>query len=274
MRIRMDALSFTYPSGVRALEDIDLAIESGEIVAIVGENGAGKSTLVKQLNGLLRPSAGSVQIGDWDASEHSTAQLAQRVGFLFQNPDEQLFERTVWREVAFGPRNLGLAPEEVEAQVWAALERVGLAAMAESHPYDLPHTQRKLIALAATLAMNTPIIVLDEPTVGQDALQQAAIAALLADLQAKGCTLILITHDLDFCAEVAERVVVMAGGRILADGPTEEVLTRAALLNKAAVEAPQIVRLAQALEMPSAPLTIPGFVEEYADWKTTKDARK
>ncbi len=271
MNLVVQSISYTYPSGVQALKEVSLEIPSGQCVAIVGENGAGKSTLVKHFNGLLRPDSGQIQVGDWESSQVTTAQLARRVAFLFQNPDEQLFERSIYREVAFGPRNLGLDEAEVRQRVESALEQVGLLSEQEKHPYDLPYTQRKLIALAATLAMQTPILVLDEPTVGQDAGVQRMIAELIDGLIAEKRSVILITHDLDFCAEVAERVIVMEGGRILLDAPTAEALKQTAILNQAAVDAPQIVRLAQAIEMPQSPLTIAGFVEEYAQWK--KDSK-
>ncbi len=140
MKLQLSEVSFVYPSGVRALDSVDLTIEPGELVAIVGENGAGKTTLVKLLNGLLHPTQGKVLVGDWNTLEHSTAQLAGRVSFLFQNPDEQLFERTVEREVGFGPRNLGVSPKEIRKQVRAALEMVGMLSQAKAHPYDLTQT--------------------------------------------------------------------------------------------------------------------------------------
>ena len=267
MSIQIESISYTYPSGVEAIKNVSLTIHSGEIVAIVGENGAGKSTLVKQFNGLLRPSSGKIKIDDLDIKQISTAQLAKIVGFLFQNPDEQLFERNIFREIAFGPKNFGLDAEQIEGRVHKALKSVGLEAEKDRHPYDLPYTQRKLIALAATLALETPILVLDEPTVGQDAIQKQAIGDLLKDMHDKGRTQIIISHDLDFCANIAERIIVMNAGIILADGPAEDVLAKTAILNEAAVDAPQIVRLAQSLGMPKAPLKIASFVEEYALWK-------
>ena len=269
MKVSFKEVSFTYPSGVRAINRVNLEIASGELLALVGENGAGKSTLVKLLNGLLRPDQGEVQAGDWNVAEHSTAQMAARVSFLFQNPDEQLFERSVQREVAFGPRNLGLSKEEVAERVSVALARVGLGEQAERHPYDLQYTERKLIALAATLAMEAPILVLDEPTVGQDAAQREAIGAIIEDLRSQGRTVLLISHNLDFCAAHAERVIVMADGKILADGPAEDVLTQSERLSQAAVIAPQLVRLAQALDLPKAALKVDKFIEVYSEWKAS-----
>jgi energy-coupling factor transport system ATP-binding protein len=270
MKITFEQVSFTYPTGVRALDDIDLAIESGEFVAIVGENGAGKTTLVKMLNGLLRPQEGKVTVGNWNTADYSTAQLARQVSFLFQNPDEQLFERTVSREVAFGPRNLRFPERKVAAKTKEALRTVGLNDKAVHNPYDLQPFERKLLALAATLAMDTPILVLDEPSIGQDAAGRQRIGRILQNLHKMGRTILLISHDLDFCAENVDRAIVMAGGRILADGPATDVFTQSDILMKAAVFPPQLVRLAQALKMPTSPLKVNQFVASYAKWRKRK----
>jgi len=263
MKLNFRRVSFTYPSSVRALDGIDLNIGSGEFVAIVGENGAGKTTLVKMLVGLLHPDEGSVNVGDWDISEHTTAELARRVGFLFQNPDDQLFERSVTREVAFGPYNLGFPKRKVNTNTRNALKDVGLAEKAEINPYDLEPFERKLLALAATLAQDTPVLVLDEPSIGQDEHGRRRIGRILQDLHKKGRTILLISHDLDFCAQYVERVTVIADGHVLEDGSAETVFAKSELLQKAALIPPQLVRLAQALKMPSTPLTIPGFVRAF-----------
>jgi energy-coupling factor transport system ATP-binding protein len=201
VKVSVEHVSFSYPGGVEALRDVSLTIEPGEAVAILGENGAGKSTLAKHLNGLLRPGAGRVLIGDWDTREHTAAQMAQRVGYVFQNPDDQLFERAVRKEVAFGPHNLGFPDAEVDRLVSEALDQVGLADRADAHPYDLPLFERKLLTLGAVLAMQTPIIIFDEPTTGQDARGMERIGRIIEDLRAEGRTVITISHDVDFCAE-------------------------------------------------------------------------
>lgn len=270
MNLRIENASFRYPSGVLALDSVTLEIPSGQLVGILGENGAGKTTLVKLFNGLLRPSQGRVWVGDWDTAEHSTAALATRVGFLFQNPDDQLFERTVGREVAYGPRNQGASEAQVQQRVAQALQLVGLQAFADSHPYDLPQPQRKLLALAATIAMDTPILVLDEPTIGQDEVGRKAIGEIVSHLHQMGRTLIIITHDVDFCAEYAQRILVMLKGRIHAEGAAAKVLAQTSTLDKAEVAPPQLVRLAQALNMPAAPLTVEDFVNEYRQWRKKK----
>ncbi len=213
MTIVVRDAAYEYTSGVRALDGVNLSIAPGESVALVGENGAGKTTLAKLLNGLLRPLAGSVEVNGHDTRTRTTAQLSRHVAFVFQNPDDQLFARTVQAEVAFGPRNMKLAEAEVEARVTQAMADAGIAEEAEHHPYDLAVPQRKLVAIAAALAMRTPAIVLDEPTIGQDARGIERLGALVERLHAEGRTLIAITHDLDFCLAHFERVVVMAGGK-------------------------------------------------------------
>jgi energy-coupling factor transport system ATP-binding protein len=260
MNIAVERVSFSYPSGVLALRDVSLTITAGESVAVIGENGAGKTTLAKHLNGLLKPAHGSVRVGDWDTREHTIAQLARRVGYVFQNPDEQLFEDSVWSEVAFGPRNLGQSEAEIKANVGAALAQVGLEAAAKTHPYDLQATQRKFVALAAILAMRTLVVMLDEPTTGQDARGLARIGEIVEALKAEGRTVLTISHDIDFCAEHFERVVVMSRGQMLADGPAGAVLAQSELLTQAAVEPPQLARLAAALGLPGAPRTVAEFV--------------
>lgn len=266
MNIAVQDVAFTYSGGANALRGVSLDIQSGEAVAIIGENGAGKTTLVKHLNGLLKPDQGAVIIGGdgvneaWNTRDHSVAQMAKRVGFMFQNPDDQILERTVRAEVAFGPRNLGMAEAELVAVVQAALERVGLTEAADTHPYDLLAPQRKLVTLASVLAMRTPIVIFDEPTMGQDARGVACIGQIIEELKSEGRTALIITHDIDFCAAHFERVVVMADGRVLVDGPAEEVLNQTELLATTNVEPPQLVRLAQALGLRRAPLSVDSFV--------------
>jgi energy-coupling factor transport system ATP-binding protein len=265
MQLRVEALTHVYPAGVAALGGVSLAIGAGETVAIVGQNGAGKTTLVKHFNGLLRPSSGRVLVGEADTRARTPAQLAASVGYAFQNPDDQLFERTLRAEVSFGPRCLGWSAARVEQATAAALERLGLAALAERHPYDLGFGQRKLAALAAVLAMETPIVVLDEPTTGQDDRGVRRIGEAVDALAAGGRTVIAVAHDIDFCAEHFGRVIVMGKGRVLADGPAAEVLAETGLLAETDVEPPQLVRLAQAIKLEArpAPLTVESFVKAW-----------
>jgi energy-coupling factor transport system ATP-binding protein len=247
MKIEISNLQFTYPTGVHALRGISLTIESGEQVAIVGQNGAGKTTLVKHLNGLLQPTSGYARIGDWDTKEHSIAKLAKRVGYVFQNPDEQLFSKDVGTEVAFGPRNLGFSAEQVQSLVKDALAMTELSDKTETNPYDLSPTWRKMVALASIISMDTDIVIFDEPTTGQDATNIARIANVIKILRERGKTVITITHDIDFCAENFERVVAMSEGRVLLDGKANEVLGQEDALATTYVDPPQLTRLGKRL---------------------------
>jgi energy-coupling factor transport system ATP-binding protein len=250
--ITLSHVSFSYPGGVTALRDISLTIGPGECVALIGQNGAGKTTLARQLNGLLQPTSGTVLIGDWDTREHTVAQLARRVGYVFQHPEHQLFKRTVRDEVSFGPRNLGLEPQRVEQLTEAALTATLLSGLIDQHPHDLMPALRKRVALASVLAMDTPILVLDEPTMGQDAIGLQLIGSLLAQLKAAGRTVVVISHDIDFCADYCDRLLALSGGAVLLDGPPATVFARPDLLAQTAVELPQLTRLAERLRLPLA----------------------
>jgi energy-coupling factor transport system ATP-binding protein len=247
MNIEISNLTFTYPTGVQALRGVSLTIASGEQVAIVGQNGAGKTTLVKHLNGLLQPTAGTVQIGAWDTKKYSVAKLAQRVGYVFQNPDEQLFLKNVGTEVAFGPRNLGMSAEQVQRQVNDALALTELSDKTETNPYDLSATWRKMVALASVIAMDTDIVIFDEPTTGQDAANIARIVNVINNLRERGKTVITITHDIDFCAENFERVIAMSQGKILLNGNAKDVLGQEDVLATTYVDPPQLTRLGKRL---------------------------
>lgn len=221
--ISIENVVFDYPDGTRALDGVSLRIEPGETVAIVGQNGSGKSTLVRHLNGLLRPTSGRVLFDGRDIRNDHVAGLAARVGLAFQNPDRQLFAGRVAAEVAFGPRNLHVSGTEVESRVAEALEMVGLAGEAATNPYDLGFSRRKLLAIASILAMRTPVLILDEPTTGQDARGVARVRSVVSRLSTEGRTVIGISHDMRFVAECFGRVVVMKAGRIVVDGTPAEV---------------------------------------------------
>ena len=243
MKINIENLRFSYPTGLEALRGISLTIAPGEQVAIVGQNGAGKTTLVKHLNGLLQPTQGAIHIGDWDTRQHPVSKLAARVGYVFQNPDEQLFSRNVGMEVAFGPKNLGYPAEKVDALVKDALALTELSDKTETNPYDLSSTWRKMVALASIISMDTDIVIFDEPTTGQDAVNVRRIASVIQALRERDKTVITITHDIDFCAENFERVIAMAQGQVLLDGPANEVLGQEAVLATTYVDPPQLTRL-------------------------------
>jgi energy-coupling factor transport system ATP-binding protein len=264
MDLRIESLSFSYPSGVEALREVSLSIRSGESLALIGQNGAGKTTLVKHLNGLLRPTSGEVWVGDWDTRQHTVAELSSRVGYVFQNPDDQLFQSKVLAEVMFGPQNLKWPTNRIDQMSQNALEKVRLMDAAERHPYDLSPGERKRVALAAVLAMDTPVVVLDEPTTGQDFAGSNLIGEIVEWLKGRGKTVLTITHDIDFCAEHFERVIVMASGQILLDGSGRQVLAQTEKLATGDVEPPQIIRLATGLGMRGIPINVDEFVSALA----------
>jgi len=227
--VALEGLVHVYPDGgVRAVDGIDLVIGAGERVAIVGQNGSGKTTLVRHLNGLLRPTEGRVLLDGVDVRRSSVAQLARSVGLVFQDPDRQIFAGSVRGEVEFGPRNLGLAGARLRAAVDGALAAVGLEEEARTNPYDLGGARRKLLALASVLAMRTPVLVLDEPTTGQDERGVARVRSVIDDARADGRTVVAISHDMRFVAEQFDRVIVLRAGRVLLDGTPATVFAEPA----------------------------------------------
>lgn len=216
--IRVEGLVHVYEGGTRAVDGVDLAIPAGQRVAIVGQNGSGKSTLVRHFNGLLRPTEGRVFVDGQETIGRRVAALAATVGLAFQDPDRQIFAGKVQAEVEFGPRNLGHRGAELRRLVEEALTATGLEGDAKTNPYDLGYSRRKLLALASILAMDTPVVVLDEPTTGQDARGIARVQAIVNVLAARGRTVVAISHDMRFVAESFERVVVMRAGMIVLDG--------------------------------------------------------
>jgi energy-coupling factor transport system ATP-binding protein len=222
--IRCEGLSFAYPDGTQALDGVDLDIGPGERAAIVGRNGAGKSTLVRHWNGLLRPTAGRVVIDGVPTDGRPVAELARTVGMTFQDPGRQLFERSCRREVEFGARNTGLRGTELRAAVDAALGAVGLLDRAAANPSDLGGSKRRLLALASVLAMGTPVVVLDEPTMGLDTDEVALLETVIEAMATQGRTVVAISHDERFVREAFARVVRMDAGHVAADGAPGAVL--------------------------------------------------
>ena len=254
--LRLESVSHVYQQGqVRALDEVSLTIGPGELVALVGQNGSGKTTLVRHLNGLLRPTSGRVLVDGQDAAHRTVARLARDVGLVFQDPDRQIFAGRVQSEVEFGPRNIGLHGEPLRAAVDGALAAVGLTDAARTNPYDLGASRRKLLALASVLAMRTPVLVLDEPTTGQDVAGVERVRHVMREARAAGCTVIAISHDMEFVATQFERVVVMGGGRVLADGTPAEVFAPSGweLLRSTYLEPPLAARVGERLGFGSTP---------------------
>ena len=240
-------VSFSYPGGFLAVDHINMEIKAGENVAIVGQNGAGKTTTVKMMNGLLRPTEGQVLIGEMNTKDYTTAQISKVVGYVFQNPDDQIFKYHVIDEVMFGPQNIGMTKEQAKEKAVAALKLVGLEQLADENPYDLELSERKLVAIASVLAMDTKVLILDEPTIAQDWKGRKIIQKMIRDLSSQGKTVIAILHDMDFVAESFERVIVMVHGKVLADGTKEEVFAQKDVLEQARIDQPYLTKLCQQL---------------------------
>ena len=242
----IEHLKFQYVENVPVLQDVNLTIDNRP-TAIIGQNGAGKTTLVKLLKGLLKPVGGSIYYGGNDMAEKSVAMLAGEIGYVFQNPDDQIFKYHVIDEVMFGPQNIGMTKERAREQAVAALKLVGLEQLADENPYDLELSERKLVAIASVLAMDTKVLILDEPTIAQDWKGRKIIQKMIRDLSSQGKTVIAILHDMDFVAESFERVIVMAHGKVLADGTKEEVFAQKEILAQARIDQPYLTKLCQQL---------------------------
>ncbi len=255
MDIELQSVSFAYPADVPVLDDLDLFIPGGQSVALVGANGSGKTTLARHLNGLLRPSRGRVLVDGADIANRRVADLAASVAVGFADPDRQVFSRSVRAEVEFGPRRLGFSTERRERAVAAALAATGLAEAAEIHPHDLGESRRMLLALASLLAMESAVLVLDEPTVGLDPAGEARVVRAVAALRAAARTVIAISHDMRFAAGSFERIVVLERGRIVLDGSPAEVYAEDSwpILRRAGLEPPEAALLGARLGLGSTP---------------------
>lgn len=236
--------------GPTVLDDIYLRVPCGQFVALIGDNGAGKSTLARHLIGILRPSKGQVRIMGEPIQGRSIGQIARQVGFAFQNPELQIFNPTVREEIAFGPRNLGVDGEALEALINAVIARFDLAKVADHPPAVLSFSARRMVAMASVDALRTPILVLDEPTVGLDAMGQRQVMDWLRRRHGEGGTIVLITHDVELAGQ-AERVIVLDGGQIVADGSPYEVFSEYEKLAGAGLEAPFAAQLARLLDAPA-----------------------
>ena len=240
-------LRFSYVKGREVLHGLNLALDHRP-TAIIGQNGAGKTTLVRVLKGLLKPDSGEIRYQGENLETKTVAELASRVGYVFQNPDDQIFKYKVLEEVMFGPLNIGMSPQEAEASAHEALRMVGLDEKADENPYDLELSDRKMVAIASVLAMNTDVIILDEPTIAQSWNGRENIREIIQTQAAQGKLVIAILHDMDFVANSFARVIAMAHGEILADGTPAEVFRNHPVLEKAALAAPPLYELLEELE--------------------------
>ncbi len=243
MSAELRSVTFAYPDGTEALRDVSLSIGNGERIALLGHNGSGKSTLARHLNGLLRPVSGEVLFDGESTAETPVAALAGKAALLFQNPDDQICKGRVADEVAFGPRNLGFSSTRTAELTAEALALFGLDGREEANPYDLGLSERKRLALASVVAMDTPLLILDEPTAGLDSFEAGLLASALDRLSGQGRAVVLISHDMDFVAENCDRAVCLESGRLRFDGPVAELFTREDLLESCGLLQCQMARL-------------------------------
>ncbi len=246
-RFAVRNLKFSYTEDHPIFENFQLSLDQRP-TAIIGQNGAGKTTLVRLLKGLLKPSAGTILYQGEDISRRTVASLAGQVGYVFQNPDDQIFKYKVIDEVMFGPLNIGMPKEKAKEKAMEALALTELTSYAGENPYDLELSQRKLVAIASVLAMDTDVIILDEPTIAQDYRGKEIIRNIIASLSEQGKLVLAILHDMDFVAQCFSRVVVLAHGQLLADGTPSEVFVQEDVLKKAALDMPHPLQLRKALE--------------------------
>lgn len=234
-KISVDQLGFIYPDGTKALRSVTFEIGHGESVAIVGANGAGKSTLLMHLNGILSPTDGAVRIGDVPVDKDTLSDIRKTVGFIFQDPDDQLFMPSVYEDVAFGPANLGLPEADIEARVRDALQQVDAMKLKDRPPYKLSGGEKRSVAIATVLAMSPNILVLDEPSSSLDPYARRELIRLLGGFKH---TKVIATHDLDLALDVCERTIVINRGSVAADGPTLEIFGDNELLAACRLELP------------------------------------
>ncbi|MFN2355095.1 MAG: energy-coupling factor ABC transporter ATP-binding protein [Desulfopila sp.] len=257
MDIRVNDLSFNYADSITALQSVSFEITQGERVALTGHNGSGKTTLVKHLNGLLRPSAGTIWIDGRNTAPVAIGQLAAQVALLFQNPDNQICKRYIWDEVAFGPRNLGYPKNRIHLLVEEALALFELTPFKNENPHDFGYSERKRIAMASIVAMDTPILVFDEPTAGLDYYEITLLVNTLTKLQCEGKTVLIITHDMDFVAENISRAISLSDGKKVFDGNVRELFQQPQRITGSGVLQPQVAQLGDAFGLP-CPVLSPG----------------
>ncbi|WP_013323430.1 energy-coupling factor ABC transporter ATP-binding protein [Gloeothece verrucosa] len=235
--VKIENLSYNYPDGTQALQNINLSIQANERVALIGANGSGKSTLQFHLNGIFLPQAGQIQVGEWPVNEQNLTEIRNFVGLVFQNPDDQLFMSTVWEDVAFGPMNRGLEGEQLEQRVIEAMESVNIDPHTYAHrnPDNLSGGEKKRVAIAGVLAMEPQILVLDEPSAQLDPRSRRQLLELLKTLP---LTQLVATHDLDLAVELCDRTVILSQGQVVYDGDTVEVMNDADFLQQHALEPP------------------------------------
>lgn len=263
MRIELKGLRHIYPTGDEALRGVNLLIEGTEPVAIIGQNGAGKTTVVKHFNGILRPTYGEVLINGENINNRSTAQWSKEVGYVFQNPDDQLFLESVRKEFEFGPRQIGMSENEIKERIAWVAELTGLQDKLELHPFDLTSTEKKFCTIGAIIMMNPGALIFDEPTCGQDVEGNKRLRRIIEVLKEKGKLCITISHDMKFVVDNFRRAVVMCKGNVLLDGDIETVFSQTETIKQSFVSPPPITRVAQGAGFQETVFTTQAFMEVF-----------
>ena len=257
----IEKLDFSYLADVPVLKNLNMKLDKRP-TAIIGQNGAGKTTLVKLLKGLLKPVSGSIYFHGEDISGKTVAMLSGNVGYVFQNPDDQIFKYNVMDEILFGPLNIGMDAERAKKEAERALKLTGLTGKEKENPYDLELYERKMTAIASVLAMDTDVLILDEPTIAQDWKGRQIIGGIIRSLSERGKLVIAILHDMDFVAENFERVIIMAHGQVLADGTAKKVFAQEEALKKARLQKPYVMQLCEALGYEKSYLTVEELLKD------------
>ena len=260
--IKIEYMTFAYPDKTIAVDRISLNIEKGEKIALIGQNGAGKTTTVKTLNGLLKPTSGNVIIDGWNTKDYTTAKMSKKVGYVFQNPMNQIFNNRVYSEIEYGSKMLKYSKDEIKKLVEEAIILTELEEYVEENPYNLSYSMRKFVTIASIIAMKTDVIIMDEPTAGQDLKGMKILKKIIDKLSSQGKTIITITHDMEFVVNNFDRVVVMANKKIIADGDKKDIFWKEDILEKSKVKQPYISDLAKELCMDGNVLSIDDFIKE------------
>jgi energy-coupling factor transport system ATP-binding protein len=263
MKIELKDLRHVYPTGDEALKGVSTIIEGNEPVAIIGQNGSGKTTLVKHFNGILRPTTGDVVLDGESIKSRSTAKWSKDVGYVFQNPDDQLFLDTVRKELEFGPRQIGMSEERIAERIKVVSELCGLEDKLDEHPFDLTATQKKFCTVGSIIMMDPQVLIFDEPTCGQDVEGTERLCRIIRELKDEGKLCITISHDMKFVVKNFSRAIVLCKGEILLDGKMAEVFAQPEILSEAFVSPPPITRVAQQANFDETVFTIDAFMKVF-----------
>ncbi|MDR1209080.1 MAG: energy-coupling factor ABC transporter ATP-binding protein [Clostridiales bacterium] len=261
MRIEIRDLRHTYPTGEEALKGVSFTIEGVTPVAVVGQNGSGKTTLVKHFNRILSPTSGAVLIDGVETTKQSTAKWSKRVGYVFQNPDDQLFLNSVRKEFEFGPERVGVPAADIQKRLPEIAELCGLGDKLDSHTFDLTATQKKFCAIGSVMMMDPDVIIFDEPTCGQDVEGSRRLSEIIGHLEKRGKLCVTISHDMKFVAANFPRVVALCHGRVLIDGDSREVFAKPELLKKSFVSPPPISRVSLGMGFEKPAFSVDELVE-------------